>query len=52
MIYKGVEIEGFEVYNINENGEVIANISDDFLETDNGYRVRVIPRVEIKANEK
>ena len=52
MIYKGKEIEGFEVYDINNNGEVIANISDDFIETDNGYRVRIIPHTDVKTNDK
>jgi len=52
MIYKGVKIEGFEVYDSNNDNEVIANICDEFTETDNGYRVRVIPCTEVNTNEK
>lgn len=51
MEYKGKVIKGLEIYDSTNEDKVIAHICDNFLELDNGYKIRIIPLLEEKCEQ-
>ncbi len=49
MIFQGKKICKIEIYDSTNGNKVIASVCDNEQVMDNGYKVRVIPYVEEKA---